>query len=250
MQVIHPAHLTRRPPIAPLIAGTVIGTVLIVLGVVIAYVAFATPALRSALPEGRPDLGRSTSGAVLWAIALIGPAMFVLLGANRLARILAAVRGRMPRPSATVKALDGIADDIVVASGITLSDGRPLSDVVIGPFGAAVIRELPPAGVTRIRDGRWEVRTTRGWIMLENPLERASRDAERVRRWLGHDDADFVVKVYAAVIGTEPSLQRTRDCAMLMPDQVVPWIHALPPQRSLTPGRRERVVDTVRAAAG
>lgn len=250
MEIIHPAHVTRRPPIAPIIAGTVIGTVLIVVGIVIAYVAFATPVLRSALPEGRPSLGQMTSGVILWAVALVGPAMSVLLGANRLVRILGAARRRMPRPSATVKALDGIADDIVVASGISLPDGRPVSDLVIGPFGAAVIRELPPAGVTRIRNGRWEVRTTRGWVMLENPLERASRDAERVRRWLGHDDADFVVKVYAAVVGVDPAVERTRDCAVLTPKQVVPWIHALPPQRSLTPGRREQVVEAVRAAAG
>jgi hypothetical protein len=235
---------------APLLGGTVLGTVLIVTGIVLAYIALATPALQSVMPEGRLNPGQVATGAAVWAIALVAPAGFVLVGTSRLVRILAAVRGRIPRRSATVRALDGVADDVIVATGITLPDGRSVTELVVGPFGGAVIRELPPAAVTRIREGRWELRTRRGWISIENPLDRAVRDAERVRRWLGHDDADFVVKVYAAVVGPEPTFTRTRDCAVLSPDQMVAWINALPPQRSLTEGRRQQVVETVRAAAG
>lgn len=250
MEVIHPSRFGRRPPMAPLLGGTVIGTILVVAGVVLAYVAIATPALQTALPSGRPSFGQMATGALIWAIALIAPAAFVLVGAGRLVRILGAARSRIPRRSTTVRALDGMADDVLVATSITLSDGRAVSELVVGPFGAAVIRELPPAAVTRIRDGHWELRLARGWIRIENPLERASRDAERVRRWLGDDDADFVVKVYAAVIGVDPKVVRTTDCAVLSPDQLVAWIGALPPQRSLTEGRRQRIADTVRAAAG
>jgi hypothetical protein len=153
----------------------------------------------------------------------------------------------MPRRSTVVRAL---ADrpDLTVASGISLPDGRAIADLVLGPFGAAIIRELPPAGVTRVREGRWELRLRRGWITIENPLERAVRDAERVRRWLAHDDADFIVKVYAAVVGAEPIVGRTTDCAVLTPDQIAPWIDGLPPQRSLTEGRRDRLVGFVRDA--
>lgn len=250
MEVIQPSQPARRPSMAPLLGGTVIGTVLIVTGIVLAYIAVATPALRSVMPEGRLNPGQIATGAAVWAIALVAPAGFVFVGTNRLVRILAAVRGRIPRRSAAVRALDGVSDDVIVATGISLPDGRSVSELVIGPFGGAVIRELPPAAVTRIREGRWELRTRRGWISIENPLDRAVRDAERVRRWLGHDDADFVVKVYAAVVGPEPTVTRTTDCAVLAPDQVVAWINALPPQRSLTEGRREQVVETVRAAAG
>jgi hypothetical protein len=250
MEVIHPSQHAHRPSIAPLLGGTVVGTVLIVTGIVLAYVALATPALMSLMPEGHLDAGKVATGAAVWAIALVAPAGLVLVGTSRLVRILASIRGRIPRRSATLRALDGAADDVIVAMGITLPDGRGVSELVIGPFGGAVIRELPPAAVTRIREGHWELRTRRGWIAIENPLERAARDAERVRRWLGHDDADFVVKVYAAVIGPEPIVQRTTDCAVLAPDQLVAWIDALPPQRSLTEGRRQQVAETVRAAAG
>ena len=107
------------------------------------------------------------------------------------------------RRSATLKALGELPDDITVANGLTLPDGRGLSELVIGPFGAAVIRELPPAAATRVRGEYWQLRTSRGWIALENPLERATRDAERARRWLSDDD-DFLVKVYSAVVGPDP----------------------------------------------
>jgi hypothetical protein len=142
-----------------------------------------------------------------------------------------------------------MADDVIFAPDIVLPDGRAVSELVIGHFGAAVIRELPPATVTRVRESRWELRTRRGWIPIENPLERAARDAERVRRWLAHDDADFVVKAYAAVVGPDPSIPRTSDCAVLTPDQLSAWVAGLPPQRSLTEGRRERLIEFVRAAA-
>jgi hypothetical protein len=250
MEVIQPSSALKRPSMAPLLAGTVIGTILIVGGIVMAYVALATPALNAILPTGRLNVGQMASGVIIWSIALVGPAAFVLIGASRLVRILASLRDRTPRRSATLRALDALADDVVVASGLILPDGRAVSDIVLGPFGAAILRQLPPAPVTRVRDGRWELKGRRGWITLENPLERASRDAERVRRWLGHDDADFVVKVYAGVVGIGWKLARTADCAVLTPDEVAAWISALPPQRSLTEGRREQVLDLVREAAG
>lgn len=250
MEVIQPSHAVRRPSMAPLLSGTVIGTILIVTGIVMAYVALATPALSAVLPSGRLNVGQMATGVIIWSVALVGPAACVLVGASRLVRILTSLRERAPRRSATLRALDALPDDVVVAHGLTLHDGRGVALLVLGAFGAAVLRELPPAPVTRIRDGRWELKARRGWITLENPLERAARDAERVRRWLGHDDADFIVKVYAAVVGTGRPTTRTAECAVLTPDEVTAWITALPPQRSLTEGRREQIVDLVREAAG
>jgi hypothetical protein len=247
MQLIQPSRPVARPPLVPLIGGTALGTVLIVGGIFLAYIAIATPALQAILPTGRPDPLKAAGAVIVWAIALVAPAGFLFMGANRLVRILGSLRGRMPRRSTVIRAL---ADrpDLTVASGISLPDGRAIADLVLGPFGAAIIRELPPAGVTRVREGRWELRLRRGWITIENPLERAVRDAERVRRWLAHDDADFIVKVYAAVVGPEPIVGRTTDCAVLTPDQIAPWIDGLPPQRSLTEGRRDRLVGFVRDA--
>ena len=250
MEVIQPTHGMPKPSMAPLLGGTAIATILIVTGIVMAYVVLATPTLSVILPTGRLNMGQMATGMLVWAIALVGPAAFVLLGASRLVRILTTLKVRNPPRSTLVRALESLPDDVVVARGLTLADGRGVSDLVLGSFGAAVIRELPPAAMTRVREGRWELRTPRGWTQLENPLDRASRDAERVRRWLGHDDADFVVKTYAAVVGTGRAITRTADCAVLTPDELAPWIAALAPQRSLTEGRRDRVLDLVREAAG
>jgi hypothetical protein len=249
MEVISPSRRDARPSIVHVVAGTVVGTLLVVIGLVIAYVVFATPLLRSALPGARPEPGQLMTGMALWAVALVAPAACLLAGFSRLARILASQRRHRARRSPVLEALGAMPDDVTVATGIVLADGRGIADLVVGPFGAAVIRELPPAAVTRIRNGHWEVRGRRTWIPLENPLDRATRDAERVRRWLAHDDVDFVVKTYAAVVGADPTVPRTATCAVLTPDQVAAWIAALPPQRSLTPSRREQLLEMVRAAA-
>lgn len=248
MDVIVPSRTLQRPSIVPLVGGTLLGTLFIVGGLVLAYLAFATPFLHLALPSGRPDVGQAVIAIAIWAVALVAPAGFVLAGANRLARQLAVARGRAPRRSITLKALDGLPDDFTVASRLTLPDGRGVSELVVGQFGAAVIRELPPAAVTRIRGEAWQVRTSRAWVPLENPLDRAVRDAERVRRWLTNDD-DFLIKVYSAVVGPTAAVARTPQCAVLTPDQLAAWIAALPAQRSLTPGRQQRVLDAVRDAA-
>ncbi len=247
MDVIAPTRPSQRT-FAPMLSGTLFGALSIVSGLALAYVAFATPFLDLAIPSGRPDAFQTAIGITIWAVALVAPAGFVLAGANRLARNLATARGRTPRRSAALKALDNLPGEVTVAGGLTLSDGRGVANLVIGPFGAAVVRELPPSQVTRVQGDNWQVRGSRGWISIDNPLERATRDAERVRRWLTEDD-DFLVKVYSAVVGTDPTVARTPGCAVLTPDQLAAWISALPTQRSLTPGRHSRVIELVRAAA-
>ena len=248
MDVIAPPRPSQRTTLVPMLSGTLFGTLSIVSGLALAYVAFATPFLGLAIPSGRPDAFQTVFGIAIWAVALVAPADFVLAGANRLARNLATARGRAPRRSTTLRALDNLPGELTVASGLILSDGRGVAELVIGPFGAAVVRELPPSQVTRVQGDNWQVRGSRGWISIDNPLERATRDAERVRRWLTEDD-DFLVKVYSAVVGPDPTVARTPGCAVLTPDQLGAWISALPTQRSLTPGRHSRVLDLVRAAA-
>jgi len=249
MQVIAPNRTMARPAVGPVIGGTFVGTLLIVFGLIMAYVTFATPFLTWIVPAGRLGAGEMLVGMVIWSVALVAPAAFILLGTNRLARILGSARGKMPRRSALLRAGGALPEGVVLASGLTLPDGRGVADLLVGPFGAAVIRELPPRDLTRIKDGHWQAKTRRGWIPLDSPLERTVRDAERVRRWLGQDDTDFVVKTYAAVIGTDPTVARTTNCAVLTADQLGPWIAALPAQRSLTPGRMERLIEIVRDAA-
>ncbi|MES1239888.1 MAG: hypothetical protein ABUL57_03400, partial [Chloroflexota bacterium] len=144
-----------------------------------------------------------------------------------------------------------IGDDHVVATGVRLPDGsRTLPELVIGPFGAAIIEELPPVGAVLSRGVRsWEVRVGSGQIRtIENPLVLAAHDAERVRSWLSPDDGDRVTKVYAAVVGTDPKVERTSSVALLHPSQVAEWPQSLPPQKSFDSARRASLVKRVRQA--
>ncbi len=216
MEVIQPAHLNQRPSLAPLLGATVVATFSIVFGIVIAYMAIATPVLKAVIPEGRLNAGQAATGIIVWSIALVAPTAFVLIGANRLVRILAATRARTPRRSADAPRTGFVARRCRGRHGYR-DAGRP-SD--LRPRHRPVRRRGGPRAAAGRRDarprGRWQLRTRRGWIVIESPLERAARDAERVRRWLAHDDADFIVKAYAAVVGSEPTI--TADDRLRRPD--------------------------------
>jgi hypothetical protein len=121
---------------------------------------------------------------------------------------------------------------------------------VVGPFGIAVISEPPPPNATRREGASWEVRRQDGrWIPLENPLDRASRDAERLRGWISSEDRDFLVKAYAGFATSDPTVVRTSSCAVVVPEQAAAWLMSLPPQRSLTPSRYEELVEAIRTIA-
>jgi hypothetical protein len=93
----------------------------------------------------------------------------------------------------------------------------------------------------------WEIRTAHGWTPTEHPLERAARDADRVRYWLNDGDLDFVARVHAALVTSDPSVRRSAGCAVITTEQIPAWIDALPRQRSLSDGRRQRLLALVRA---
>jgi len=251
MQVFSPARIDRaRPRIASIALGLIFGTILLVIGLVIAYLVFATPMLNALLPPGRPSVTQLAVGMLAWTFALASPAAFALLGAARLANAFTDLSARKPKPTPAVAARAAFGDDHAVALSVRLPDTtRPIDELVIGPFGAAVIESLPRPTVARFHARQWELRGRDGrWRPMDNPLERAARDAESVRRWFSSDDSDHIVKVFAAVVGTDPRIERTSDCAYIGPGEVAAWIAGLPAQRMLTSDRRERILEIVRRA--
>jgi hypothetical protein len=251
MQVIASTH-TRigRPRLGAIVLGASVGGILLVGGIAVAWLTFGTPFISRFTPVGRPTTTEMVAGVLAWTFALVAPSAFILAGIARIAALVDALIGSRPRPTAVLRVARSLPNDYAVVSRFRLADGRIIPDLVLGPFGIAVIEELPPAGATRRHENAWEVRGPDGrWIPLENPLDKASRDAERVRRWLAQDEQDFVVKVHAAVIATDTTIQRTDTCAVIGLAQIPAWLAALPPQRSLTAGRRERLLDLVRSAA-
>ncbi len=105
--------------------------------------------------------------------------------------------------------LSHLPGDIVVATGVVPDDGRPIPELVVGPFGIAVIHELRPREIIRPVGSGWEKRTSKGWVPTEYPVDRVNRDAERIRHWLTTGDMDFVVRVYAALVTTDSRIPRS-----------------------------------------
>ena len=250
MQVIASERPVDRAARAAILRAFLVGTILLIGATFLAYLVFGMGLLTAFTPTGRATTSQLITGAIAWTFGLTAPAAFGAVGLYRVGSAVERVASSRPRVTPAVRVRAGIPDDHAVATRVRLPDGsRVVPEIVVGPFGAAVIEELPPIGAVVNRGPRsWDVRLADGKVhMIDHPLERATRDAERVRTWFGGDDSDHVVKVYAAVVGSDPRVQRTPACAYITPDQVGPWLASLPVQRSFDADRRERVIRMVRS---
>jgi hypothetical protein len=249
MQLISATAGPYRRPVRPIVSGTLVGATLVAGGLSLAYLAFATPMLGMLLPSGRTGPAQVAVGMVVMALALVAPLVFIAVGANRLARLFASLRPRAEDLTTLERLAGSLPADVVGASDVPLDDGRTVPSMLIGPFGVLVLREAPPPSMARVSGSAWEARTRSGWIPIENPMERAARDAERVRHWLSHDDRDFLVKTYAAVVARPgQGLARSPACAVITAEELPGFVASLPPQRSLTGSRLDAVLDQVREA--
>jgi hypothetical protein len=246
VQLIAPPRVAR-PPLGAALIGIAVGLVLLVGGIFLAWLTFTTPVVSRLAPTTiRAGLPQIALGGVVWGIALVAPASFAIVGAWRLSRVVGALTAR-PADRALTLAAQALGDDYHAASDVRLPEGRTIPNLVVGPFGLAVVAELPPPRFVRRTGTSWEFRRHDGrWAHMENPLERTARDAERVRRWHGATERDYVVRVYAAVVSTDPDLERTGGCAVVTPEQVSAWLASLPPARSLSADRRAEIVEQVR----
>jgi hypothetical protein len=230
--------------------GLAVGSFLLAGGLFLAWVAFATPVLTGLTREGpRPGLAQLAVGGAIWGVTLVAPPSFAIVGAMRIARVTRALTAK-PALRAIGRAGASLGNEYAMASNVRLPDGRVVRDLVLGPFGIAVISELPPPKVSRHTGISWEIRRPDGrWTYFENPLERATRDGERVRRWISSDERDYVVKVFAAVVTPDPAVARTPGCAVVTAEQIPAWLASLPPSRSLTPDRLAELIDEIQAIA-
>jgi len=249
MQIIAPARSRRRGiPVLSVLSGLVLGTVLLTIACVIAYLTVTTPFLARVSVGSPLTASRVLVGVLAWTFALTAPVGFGLVGFLRVANAVERVVHR-ERKTPTVRVARSLGNDLHVAATVLLPDGRSVPELVIGPFGAAVLAELPSARSIRRLGTAWEQRMADGkWQSIENPLERTVRDAERVRRWFGADERDFIVKVHAAVVDAALSVERTPMCAVITPAQIPAWLASLPAQRGMSADRRERLVEKVRTA--
>lgn len=245
MQLISPPRPARH--VGSLVGGTVLGASLVAIGLGLAFMALGTPLLTGLVPAARP--GSQLGVALLiWVCALIAGGSLAIAGTNWLARTVASVRLAGARRSPMVRMLRTLPEDVVVATDVVPNEGKPIPEIVIGPFGIAVVHEMGPRDSIRRIGQSWEARTAAGWGPTEYPLDRVARDAERIRHWLANGDLDFVVRVYAALVTDDLSIPRSSLCAVITPEQIPAWIEALPRQRSLSAGRRHHLMTRVREA--
>ena len=243
-------QMTSQPPtgrrIVNLVSGTLVGAVLVAGGLSLAFMVIATPLV--------PKLALATRGGahvtiamLVWALSLVLGGTLLVVGTSRLAATLAMVRKRTHRFTPLLRALGELPEEIVVATGVIPNDGIRVGELLIGPFGVAVVHAMPHASLLRRAGGTWEGRTRSGdWIPVDSPLDGASREADRIRHWLTTNDLDFVVRVYAVLVSADPTVARTTGCAVLTPDQLPSWIEALPRQRSLSASRRDQLLARMR----
>jgi hypothetical protein len=243
-------HSIPRPTpdrhIGRLVGGTLAGASLVAVGLGLAFLVIETPLVARLLPGSQAASSQVTSAMLVWALSLAAGTALLVAGTNRLALTVASVRRRAAGRSPVMRALGALPDDIVVAAGVVPRDGRPIPELVIGPFGVAIVRELEDRDTLRHDEWSWETRTRDGWVPTEHPLDRVARDAERVRHWLANGDLDYVVRVYAALVTRETTIQRSPVCAVISEDQIPAWLAALPRQRSFSAGRRHHLLARIR----
>ena len=236
-----------NPPLrsGSLFGGALLGTALVTIGLVADYLMIATPLLSTLVPA---HANRGSVGIALgvWSFTLIAGGALLLAGTSRLALVVAMLRRPSRFGGPASRALASASDEVSVASDVRVGSGPAIPELVVGAFGAAVVHIMPPSKMIR-HGARWETRSSEGWLPMDDPLEAAARDADRVRRWLSLADLAFVVRVYAAVVVDDRSVQRSPLCATITEEQIPSWIAALPRQRTLTKGRRDRLLSLMRA---
>jgi hypothetical protein len=245
MQILAGSNqITRRDRFA--VARSALSAVLLVLaGLLVGWLCLATPFVQSFVPRGRPSMVDAATSIAAWGFAIVVPAAFLIMGVARMAAIIDTAGSMRPR-TATSGLAKALGPEYVGATGLVIPGGRRLHELVLGPFGLLVIAVVPPPRVTRHVGNLWEVRDDRGrWIPIEAPLDRATRDAERVRGWLASDDRDFIVRVYAAIVTADTTVERSPACAVVAPTELAAWILALPAQRGLNDERRARLAETI-----
>jgi hypothetical protein len=249
MQVIAVPTSTSLADRLAIVRSVTVGILLLVTGLALGWLCLATPLVSSFIPYGRPSPLETAGGIVVWGFAIVLPAAFLILGVARLASVFETLSAARPR-QVTPDLAKALGPDHLAATDLVIPGGRRLHELVLGPFGIVVLGDVPPRQATRHVGARWEIRDERGrWLPVEDPVQRASRDAERVRGWLAADDRDFLVRVYAAIVTDDTTIERSPTCAVVAPSELAAWLEALPVQRGLTPQRREHLVEMIRGLA-
>jgi hypothetical protein len=237
------------------VAGrTVAGAGWVAVGLVAGWLIFATPLLVRAVNLSSGSALAPILGTVAWVAAVTAPTCFILLGTIRLASAATNLRGRT-RPFRPVHAMaKRLPAGLLTLPTVRLPDGRAIPDVVLGPYGVAFFEVLPAPASSRHVGSHWEARfVDGGWRPAENPLERAARDGDALRRFLESVDCGFVVRVYPVVTSSARpgafGAELTGACSVVPLADVPGWLASLRAQRSLSATRIEHIREILESLA-
>jgi hypothetical protein len=236
-----------RPTERALAVARLIGVLYVVTGLCVAWLTLATPFVELFSARGRAFSSEPAFHALGWLMALALPATCLLLGGHRLLDLSAVSNPFASRRDPLAGIGSSLGGAYVAVRDLVLPGGRHISALIVGPPGIVVLGQLPRSSDARPMGSHWEGRTGDDqWVAIENPLDRAARDAEAVRRWLVAEDHDFVVKVYAVVLARDSAVGRTATTAVLDRAGLPGFLASLPPHRTFTAARREQVLDRIR----
>jgi hypothetical protein len=202
--------------------------------------------MRSVGQIGDSRITQQLFGTATWGLVFLIPGLFIVLGLARMVRAVEArPRPRRDRPAASQRGQ--ISDDFMVAGAVRLPDGRTIPEVIVGPHGLTVVEEVPPRHASREASHHWEVRDRTGrWSAVEHPLDRAARDVERLRRWLGNSMEDYTPRFTAVCIADDDRVRRSSEVAVIRRNQLAEFLGAQPSLRQMTADRRERIAGLLR----
>jgi hypothetical protein len=246
VKVIAAASPRPRPRTPSLGRAIVGGGLLVAFGLGVVALILASGVMESVGRIGDSRITQQVFGTATWGLAFLIPSLFVVLGLARIVRAVEArPRPRRDRPAASQRTR--ISDEFQVAQAVRLPDGRTIPEVVVGPHGLTVVEEVPPRHASRQASHHWEVRDRTGrWTAVEHPLDRAARDVERLRRWLGNYMEDYTPRFTAVCISDDDRVTRTNEVAVIRRNQLAEFLGAQPSLRQMTSDRRERIAGLLR----
>jgi hypothetical protein len=248
MTVAAPRRTDRRPEqrFGTLVGNTFVGALLVAAGLLVGYLSLTTTFVAWLAP-GATAAGRQMPiGLGVLSFALLAAGGLAVAGTSRLAALLTSIRPDAS-PGTAARALASMGDEIVILRNVLGETGHSIPELLVGPFGAAIINEVPSPRQLRRTSSGWEARIGDEWRWVEEPLQQAVRDAERVRLWFAGADLDFVVRVHVAVVVTDQVVERMPGCAVISPAEIAAWVALLPVQRTLSATRRHRLVALAQA---
>jgi hypothetical protein len=200
----------------------ILGATWLAIAVTMAAGIVATPLVTTLAASTARSSGLAVA-ALFLVLAIAVPVALAVAGG---ARVHQAVRlAHEPKPALPLRQLPN-SDGETSNERSRPAGGRAAPEVAIGRFGAAVFRQIPGDAAVRRFGDHFEFQVDGQWIPFDEPARH--RDATGLQVVPEPAESAFVAQVYAAVVTTPGDENERPGCAILRPDQILPFLAGLP----------------------